>query len=303
MRPFESLSGLTTTGATVLTGLDDLPRSVLFYRQLLQWLGGMGIIVLAVAVLPMLGVGGMQLYRAESPGPIKDSKLTPRIAHTAKALWYIYLGLTVLCGFAYWVAGMNGFDGHLPCVFDGCHRRLLHPRLEHRLFRQRRDRDRGHRLHGARRDQLRAALCRIGSAQSVPVLAGCGSCACTWALWRWSAPWWWQRCCCTARTLRRHFATGCSGGLLCDHHRLHHPEYSAWPGLGAGSDGVRRFRWRLCGLHGGGVEDVPSAADLPPGVPRNPAADPSDGIFHIKLGERIVPNRVVEAVWGSSAST
>ena len=107
---FESLSGLTTTGATVLTGLDDLPRSVLFYRQLLQWLGGMGIIVLAVAVLPMLGVGGMQIYRAESPGPIKDAKLTPRIAHTAQALWLLYLGFTVACGLAYWAAGMNAFD-------------------------------------------------------------------------------------------------------------------------------------------------------------------------------------------------
>ena len=107
---FESLSGLTTTGATVMTGLDSQPRSVLFYRQLLQWLGGMGIIVLAVAVLPMLGIGGMQLYRAESPGPVKDTKLTPRIAQTAKALWFIYLGLTTACMAAYWLAGMEVFD-------------------------------------------------------------------------------------------------------------------------------------------------------------------------------------------------
>lgn len=107
---FESLSGLSTTGATVITGLDDLPKSILWYRQQLQWLGGMGLIVLAVAVLPMLGVGGMQLYRAEAPGPVKDSKLTPRITETAKALWYIYLGLTVLCASAYWAAGMDGFD-------------------------------------------------------------------------------------------------------------------------------------------------------------------------------------------------
>ena len=107
---FESLSGLTTTGATVITGIDDLPRSIQFYRQELQWLGGMGIIVLAVAVLPMLGVGGMQLYRAETPGPMKDSKLTPRITETAKALWYIYLALTVACALAYWGAGMDAFD-------------------------------------------------------------------------------------------------------------------------------------------------------------------------------------------------
>lgn len=107
---FESFSGLTTTGATVISGIDRLPKSILFYRQELQWLGGMGIIVLAVAVLPMLGIGGMQLYRAETPGPIKETKLTPRITETAKALWYIYLALTVACGIAYWFAGMNLFD-------------------------------------------------------------------------------------------------------------------------------------------------------------------------------------------------
>ena len=107
---FESISGITTTGATVIVGIDNLPHSLLLYRQELQWLGGMGIIVLAVAVLPMLGVGGMQLFRAETPGPVKDTKLTPRITETAKALWYIYLGLTVACCLAYWVAGMSFFD-------------------------------------------------------------------------------------------------------------------------------------------------------------------------------------------------
>tara|TARA_R110002050_G_scaffold269917_2_gene412497 strand:- start:29900 stop:31351 length:1452 start_codon:yes stop_codon:yes gene_type:complete len=111
---FESMSGLTTTGATVLTGLDTLPEGVLFYRQFLQWLGGMGIVVLAVAILPLLGVGGMQLYRAETPGPMKDSKLTPRITETAKALWYIYLSLTIGCAVAFYFAGMSWFDavGH-----------------------------------------------------------------------------------------------------------------------------------------------------------------------------------------------
>ncbi len=107
---FEATSGLTTTGATVITGIDRLPPSIQFYRQELQWLGGMGIIVLAVAVLPMLGIGGMQLYRAETPGPMKDNKLTPRITETAKALWYIYLGLTISCAIAYWFAGMSAFD-------------------------------------------------------------------------------------------------------------------------------------------------------------------------------------------------
>ncbi len=107
---FESFSGLTTTGATVITGLDTLPHAILWYRQQLQWLGGMGIIVLAVAILPMLGIGGMQLYRAETPGPMKDNKLAPRISETARTLWLIYLWLTVTCALAYWAAGMNLFD-------------------------------------------------------------------------------------------------------------------------------------------------------------------------------------------------
>ena len=110
---FESMSGLTTTGATVLSGLDDLPMAILYYRQQLQWLGGMGIIVLAVAILPMLGVGGMELYHAESSGISKD-RLTPKLTQTAKALWKIYLSFTVICAVAYYLAGMDIFDaiGH-----------------------------------------------------------------------------------------------------------------------------------------------------------------------------------------------
>lgn len=107
---FESVSGLTTTGATVITGLDYLPHAILYYRQQLHFLGGMGIVVLAVAVLPMLGIGGMQLYRAETPGPIKDNKLTPRLTGTAKALWLIYVGLIVMCTVAFAFQGMSWFD-------------------------------------------------------------------------------------------------------------------------------------------------------------------------------------------------
>jgi trk system potassium uptake protein TrkH len=111
---FEAISGLTTTGATVLTGLDTLPHSILFYRQELQWLGGMGIVVLAVAILPLLGIGGLQLFKAETPGPMKDNKLTARIADTAKTLWFIYVGLTVFAALAYRLGGMGWFDaiGH-----------------------------------------------------------------------------------------------------------------------------------------------------------------------------------------------
>jgi trk system potassium uptake protein len=107
---FESVSGFTTTGAIIFPSVEMLPPSVLYYRSQVEWLGGIGIVVLAVALLPMLGVGGMQLLRAETPGPVKDSKLTPRITETAKYLWIIYLGLTVACTFAYWGAGMSAFD-------------------------------------------------------------------------------------------------------------------------------------------------------------------------------------------------
>ena len=104
---FEVVSGVTTTGATVLTGLDHMPQSLLYYRAQLQWFGGMGLIVFAVAILPMLGIGGMQLYRAETPGPMKDDKLAPRIASSARTLWYIYAGLTAACAVGFWLTGMN----------------------------------------------------------------------------------------------------------------------------------------------------------------------------------------------------
>jgi trk system potassium uptake protein TrkH len=107
---FESLSGLTTTGATALSGLDHLPHAVNLWRHALSWLGGMGIIVMGVAILPLLGIGGMQMYRADAPGPTKDAKLAPRIMQTARVLWLVYGGLTALCILALRGAGMHWFD-------------------------------------------------------------------------------------------------------------------------------------------------------------------------------------------------
>ncbi len=107
---FESMSGLTTTGSTVLVGLDQLPPSINLWRCFLQWVGGMGILVLAVAILPILGVGGSQLFRAEATGPMKDNKLTPRITETAKGLWTVYCGLSLACLLAYRWGGMSWFD-------------------------------------------------------------------------------------------------------------------------------------------------------------------------------------------------
>jgi trk system potassium uptake protein TrkH len=110
---FETMSGLTTTGATVLSGLDGLPLSINVWRHLLVWMGGMGVIVLAVAILPLLGVGGSQIYKAETAGPLKEAKLTPRIADTAKGLYTIYAVISLACFFAYRVAGMNWADAFL----------------------------------------------------------------------------------------------------------------------------------------------------------------------------------------------
>src|ERR1051325_2136805 len=107
---FEAVSGLTASGATVLEGLDRLAVSVNIWRGLMIWMGGMGVIVLAVAILPLLGVGGSQLFKAETPTPMKDTKLTPRIAETAKGLWLVYVAFTAACTLAYWLAGMDGFD-------------------------------------------------------------------------------------------------------------------------------------------------------------------------------------------------
>jgi trk system potassium uptake protein TrkH len=107
---FEAVSGLTASGGTVLTGLDALPPSINVWRALLVWVGGLGVVVLAVAILPMLGVGGSQVFRAETPGPMKDTRLTPRITQTAKGLWLVYVGLTVACMLAYRAAGMDWLD-------------------------------------------------------------------------------------------------------------------------------------------------------------------------------------------------
>ena len=107
---FEAVSGLTTTGATVLANLDTLPPSINLWRGMLVWLGGMGLIVLAVAVLPLLGIGGRQMFKAETPGPMKDSQLTPRMTHTAKGLWVVYGGITLACILSYHFAGMDWFD-------------------------------------------------------------------------------------------------------------------------------------------------------------------------------------------------
>lgn len=107
---FESVSAMTTTGATILIGLEQMPRSFLMYRQFLQWMGGLGVVIFVVAVLPMLNVGGMKLLKAETPGPVKDEKLSPRIASTAHYLWFVYVAITAACAFSYFVAGMSAYD-------------------------------------------------------------------------------------------------------------------------------------------------------------------------------------------------
>ncbi len=107
---FESISALTTTGATILSNLDTMPKTFIMYRQFLQWMGGLGVVIVVVAILPMLNIGGMRLLKAETPGPIKDDKLSPQVANTTHYLWLVYVTITMLCALCYYLAGMSAFD-------------------------------------------------------------------------------------------------------------------------------------------------------------------------------------------------
>ena len=295
---FESLSGLTTTGATVLAGLDDLPRSVLLYRQLLQWLGGMGIIVLAVAVLPMLGVGGMQLYRAESPGPVKDTKLTPRIAQTAKALWYLYLGFTVACALAYYLGGMSVFDaicysfstvaigGFAPhdasvgyfdsvaiesvaivfMVLSGMSFALHFTVLARRSF-----------APYSRDNELRLYICALGTVGAIVIGV---------LLLDGMAP---------SQSIREGLFQAVSiatttGFTTTDH--------SAWPMLAPVLMIFAAFAGGCAGSTAGGLKMYRVLLIYRQGIREIRRLIHPNGIFHIKLGEQLVPDRVVDAVWG-----
>ena len=162
---FEAMSGLTTTGSTVLSGLDTLPPSLNFWRASLHWFGGLGIIVMALAVLPLLGVGGMQLYKGQAPGPVKEERLAPRITETAESLWLVYALITA--------AGIVALKDlrhvlvrrDLPRLLGGRSRRLLHPRPQHRLVRLPGDRADADRAHADRLAELRAPLHRAAKVE------------------------------------------------------------------------------------------------------------------------------------------
>ena len=295
---FESLSGLTTTGATVIVGLDDLPRSVLFYRQLLQWLGGMGIIVLAVAVLPMLGVGGMQLYRAESPGPVKDAKLTPRIAETAKALWLLYLALTAACAVAYLAAGMDAFDavchafstvaiggfsthdaslGHFDSVAVEAVA-VVFMLLAGMSFA----------LHFAALTRRRAGIylrdrelrLYLGI---VAVVAG----VVVWALLAHpgasSAP--------VREGVFQAVSLATTTGFAT-------ADYAAWPAVAPAVMVFAAFAGGCAGSTAGGLKVYRVLLIFRQGLREIRRLIHPNGVFHIKLGEQLVPDRVVNAVWG-----
>ncbi|MNF62262.1 Trk system potassium uptake protein TrkH [compost metagenome] len=297
---FESVSGISTTGATVLTGLDRLPRAVLYYRQQLQWFGGMGIIVLAVAIMPMLGIGGMQLYRAEMPGPLKEQKLSPRIAETAKTLWLLYCGLTLACALAYWAAGMSLFDaiGHgfstiaiggfsthdasigyfdsplieLVCMFflviSGINFGL------HFLAWRRR----------SLRHYLRDAECRSYLLLLLVVFLVCA----------------------TTLILHQHYqhplqslryaafmvvsiATTTGFGLA---------DFSTWPTLLPHLLLYTTFIGACAGSTGGGMKVMRILLVLRQGIREFQRLLHPNGVFTVKLGRRQIPDRVVESVWG-----
>jgi trk system potassium uptake protein TrkH len=297
---FESISGLTTTGATVLTGLDSLPPGVLYYRQQLQWFGGLGIIVLAVAVLPMLGVGGMQLYRAETPGPIKDNKLTPRITETAKALLKIYVGITVACAVAYALAGMNvfdavchafstvaigGFSTHDQSIayFDSAVVDLIavvfmfaagvNFALHFAVWRERR-------LKSYLQDPEFVAFVRILGGLTIVVL-----------VYLYAAGYYQSVGELLTRGLFQVVSIGTTTGFTTD-------DFSRWPGAlpvllllssfiggcaGSTAGGMKVIRWLL--MYKQGIREVMRLV--------HPSAE-----IPVKLGAKAVPNRVIDAVWG-----
>ncbi len=171
---FEQRPRLTTTGSTAISGLDGLAPSINIWRHLMHWIGGMGIIVLTVAILPLLGVGGMQLFKAETPGPMKDSKLTPRIASTAKALWLVYVGFTVACVLGLKLAGMGWFDAVLPRLLGHGAGRVVDSRRERRVLRLGADRAGADRLSPRGSDELRDAFPRRSGPLAARLRAGPG---------------------------------------------------------------------------------------------------------------------------------
>ena len=166
---FETMSGLSTTGATVLVGLDDLPPSINLWRHALCWFGGMGIIVLVVAILPLLGVGGMQLYKAETPGPVKNEKLTPRITQTAKALWFIYFLITMACIVSLKLAGMDWFDAVCHAFATMALGGFSTHDASVGYFDSVADRDRADRLHADRGHEFQPALHRLAAEEPAHV--------------------------------------------------------------------------------------------------------------------------------------
>ena len=300
---FESFSGLSTTGASVLTGLDELPRAILYYRQQLQWLGGMGIVVLAVAIMPMLGVGGMQLYRSEMPGPIKDAKLAPRIADTAKTLWLIYCGLTLLCALAYWLAGMNGFDaiGHSFATI------ALGGFSTH-------DASIGH------FDSLAIELIAV----LFMVLSGMNFGLHFLALHNRSLKAYWQDAECRfyLKLLAATFVLTLTVLLLYQHYQqpetaIRHAlfqvvtiatttgfavtDFSAWPSFLPYLLLYTAFIGPCAGSTGGGMKVMRVMLLLRQGQREFMRLLHPNGVFTIKLGKHRVPDRVIEAVWGFSA--
>ena len=181
---FEAMSGLTTTGATVLTNLDALPPSINLWRATLIWIGGMGILVLAVAILPLLGVGGHQVVRAETPGPMKDERLTPRIASTAKALYAVYFVFSILCFLSYRAVGLSWFEAWCHGHHHGPGR-LFHLGRRFRPLRFGAGGNRGHGVHADCRHQLRHPLQRLPPAQRAAYLRCPRPFLTWWSCWAW----------------------------------------------------------------------------------------------------------------------
>ena len=271
-RTSRPMSGLTTTGSTVLNHLDDLPQSINLWRHTLHWIGGIGIIVLVVAVLPLLGVGGMQLYKAETPGPVKDEKLTPRITETAKALWFTYLAITVVGHRRAAHRRHELVRRHLPLLLGDRARRLFHARRERRaIFDSFAIELVLIVIMVVGGDQFLASFpgvsqrCRCGptatdsEGKAVLIVLGGSVVLVTALLWVDGT---------YPGFAEVAAAFGLQRGLDRDHHRLRHRGLREVAGVPAGVAAVPELHHLQHGLHRRRHQDVPHAAAGAPGAPR-----------------------------------
>ena len=296
---FESISGLTTTGATVIPNLDTLPKSILFYAQSLQWLGGMESSCWRWHPATA-GRRGMQLYRAETPGPVKDNRLTPRIKETAKALWYIYLSLTVACAFSFCCRPqMSVFDA-IAHSFSTVAIAGSPPTMRASLFRQWGDRGINHPVHYIGRAPTSACTSSPGSRPALPLPAGCGVSHHMVVLVAVTVI-----ALITLRISEVYPGLGETFGKAVFHAvsigtttGFTTSQFHLWPGFLPWLLVLASFIGGCAGSTGGGIKVIRVLLLVKQGLRELLRLVHPSAKIAVKIGEKAVDSRVIEAVWG-----